>query len=67
MYTAENMSRMLGNEATDTDAERFAAYLLEQGWQLYEDDGQIFASRNGKAMTEQEWQEAIADYYNGLC
>lgn len=64
-YTAENMSRMLGNEATNADAERFAAYLLARGWELCEDDGQIHASRNGEAMTEAEWQAAIADCYNG--
>lgn len=64
-YTAENMSRMLGNKATNADAERFAAHLLAHGWELYEVDGQIHASRNGEAMTEAEWQYAIVDYYNG--
>lgn len=62
MYTADNMSRLLGNEATNEDAERFAAYLIVQGWELLEnEDGQIEAWRNGQAMTEQEWQDALAD------
>ena len=61
MYTTDNMSRLLGNEATNEDAERFAAYLIAQGWELLEnEDGQIEAWRNDDAMTEQEWQEALA-------
>lgn len=58
-YTAENMRRMLGNEASNADAERFAAYLLAHGWELCEFDGQVFAIRNGEAMTEQEWQDSL--------
>lgn len=65
MYTADNMSLLLGNEATDEDAERFAAYLIVQGWELLEnEDGQIEAWRNGQAMTEQEWQDALADGFH---
>ena len=64
MYTADNMSRLLGNEATNEDAERFAAYLIAQGWELLEnEDGQIEAWRNDNTMTEQEWQEALADCF----
>lgn len=65
MYTADNMTRMLGNEATNEDAERFAAYLIAQGWELLEnEDGQIEAWRNDNAMTEQEWQDALADCFH---
>ena len=64
MYTADNMSRLLGYDATDADASRFAAYLIVQGWELLENkDGQIEAWRNGQAMTEQEWQDALADCF----
>lgn len=65
MYTAENMTRMLGSDATDADAERFATYLLSHGWELFENgDGQIEAWRNGQAMTEQEWQDALSDCFH---
>ncbi len=64
MYTADNMTRMLGSDATDADASRFASYLISGGWELLEDsDGQIEAWRNGQAMTEQEWQDALADCF----
>ena len=64
MYTADNMSRMLGSDATDADASRFASYLISGGWELLENsDDQIEAWRNGQAMTEQEWQDALADCF----
>lgn len=64
MYTADNMSRLLGNEATNEDAERFAAYLIAQGWELLENsDSQVEAWRDGQAMTEQEWQDALSDCF----
>lgn len=64
-YTTDNMSRLLGNLATTEDAERFAAYLIAQGWELIENsDGQIEAWRNDKSMTEQEWQEALASCFD---
>lgn len=44
MYTADNMTRMLGSDATDADASRFASYLISGGWELLENsDGQIEA------------------------
>ena len=65
MYTADNMSRLLGNEATNEDAERFSAYLISQGWELLENsDGQMEAWRDGQAMTEQEWQDALSDCFH---
>lgn len=64
MYTADNMARMLGSDATDADASRFASYLISGGWELLENnDGQIEAWRNGQTMTEQEWQDALADCF----
>ena len=65
IYTAENMARMLGDQATNAAAEQFASYLMAHGWELYEIDGQIHAIRNDAEMTELEWQDAIVDYYNG--
>ena len=47
-YTADNMTRLLGNLATDADANRFASYLPMEAW------------RDGQAMTEQEWQDELA-------
>lgn len=65
MYTAEKMTRMLGYDATDADASRFAAYLISQGWELLENsDGQMEAWRDGQAMTEQEWQDALSDCFH---
>ena len=64
MYTADNMARMLGSDATDADASRFASYLISGGWELLENnDGQIEAWCNGQTMTEQEWQDALADCF----
>ena len=64
-YTADNMARLLGNLATDADAERFASYLVSQGWELEEDsEGQVIAFRGGEAMTEQEWQDSLAGCFS---
>lgn len=64
-YTADNMSRLLGNEATNEDVERFAAHLTARGWELVENsDGQVEAYRDDEAMTEQEWQEELAACFN---
>ena len=62
-FTAENMSRMLGEMASDTDAARFAEFLISRGWELELQDGQIVASRNDEYMTESEWQEALEDAF----
>lgn len=63
-YTADNMSRLLGNVATNEDAERFAAHLTDQGWELIENsDGQLEAWRDGEAMTEEEWQEELSECF----
>lgn len=60
-YTTDNMSRLLGNAATNEDAERFGEFLEERGWELLENsDGHMYPYRNGEAMTEQEWQEELA-------
>lgn len=60
-YTADNMERMLGNLATNADAERFASYLIARGWELEEDsEGQVVAFKGGEEMTEQEWQDELA-------
>ena len=64
-YTADNMTRLLGNLANDDDTERFASYLLSKGWELEEDsEGQVVAFKEGEEMTEQEWQEALADCFS---
>ena len=63
-YTAENMIDMLGNEATDEDAEKFAAYLISHGWDLSEVDGQSKASKDDEYMTEEEWLKALGECFN---
>lgn len=63
-YTTDNMSRLLGNAATNEDAERFADYLIAEGWELVENsDGQMEAFRDDEAMTEQEWQAALVECF----
>lgn len=63
-YTAENMNRLLGYEASNEDAVRFADYLSATGWELTENnDGQIEAWRDDQGMDEQEWQMALADCF----
>lgn len=63
-YTAENMIDLLGAEATDDDAEKFAAFLLSEGWSLDEVDGQIRASKDDELMTESEWSRALEECFN---
>lgn len=58
-FTAETMSRLLGNMATDADAKQFAAYLRNTGWELEMIEEQICASRDGEDMTEDEWLQAL--------
>lgn len=66
-YTADNMSRLLGNEATNEEAERFAAHLVAFGWELFEDnDGQMWCRRYDDAdevMDEEDRQEAISECF----
>ena len=63
-YTAENMIDLLGNEASDEDAEKFAAYLIKNGWDLNEVDGQIKPSKNDEYMTEEEWAKTIQECFD---
>lgn len=58
-YTADNMSRFIGPDGTDEDAQKIGEYLGTHGWELVEIDGQFVAYRNGEEMTEYEWQEAL--------
>lgn len=63
-YTAENMNRLLGYEASNEDAVRFAEYLTATGWELIENhDGQMEAWRDDQQMDEQEWQMALEDCF----
>lgn len=67
MYTADNMSNLLGNEATNEDAQRFAAHLIAFGWELFEDsDGQLWCRRYNDEdveMDEDDRQAAIAECF----
>lgn len=56
----EYMERLLGTSYNDQDAVCFASWLESHGWQLFlADDGQYHATRNGREMTESEWQENL--------
>ena len=60
MYTADNMSRLLGQDATDIDAQTFASFLEAEGWELIEDsEGQMVPYLNNVKMSEGEWQNAL--------
>lgn len=67
-YNAENMSGICGNDCTDEQANNFAEYLINQGWELHlyleehASHEQYYAHRDGEEMTETEWAEALADY-----
>lgn len=63
MFTADNMSRFLGQDASDQDATRFGEYLESRGWELLEEEGQMFAYKGGRPMQEWEWHEALADCF----
>lgn len=64
MYNADNMLRFLGPDATNVEAREFAEHLLDQNWDLLkDDDGQYHAYRNGEEMTEQEWHDALKNFF----
>ena len=63
-YTADNMLRFLGSEATDEDAQRMGEYLESQGWELSIEDGEYHAFKNGQPMTEQECHDALKDVFS---
>ena len=58
-YTSENMSSFLGCYCTDEDAEKFAKYLLDDGWELVEIDGQFHAFKDEEEMAECQWYRAL--------
>lgn len=63
MYNADNMSLFLGNDVSDREAEQFAIFLENRGWELVlNSDGQYVAYRDGEEMTESEWQAELDAY-----
>lgn len=60
-YNCDNMAGFLGNMATDAQAEKFADYLLAQGWELEFPRGceYLEAYRNDEEMTEEELDCAL--------
>jgi len=65
MYNADNMHRFLGPDGTDNDAQRLAEFLTGNGWTLEMRDGQYVAFMGDEEMTEQEWQDALAECFRG--
>lgn len=61
------MTRLLGKETTEEDAQRFAAHLIAFGWELFEgSDGQMWCRRDNDAdevMDEEGRQEAISECF----
>ena len=64
MYTADNMMRFLGPDATDADAQRMGEFLEAQGWELTLRDGEYVAYRNDDEMTESEWHDALHECFS---
>ena len=62
-YTADNMLRFLGSEATDEDATSMGSYLEEQGWELSLEDGEFHAYKDGREMSELEWHAALRNVF----
>lgn len=66
MYNAMNMTRFLGHDASDSDAQRMGEYLVAQGWELtLDNEGYFQAFRNDAEITENEWQNALAACFDG--
>ena len=64
VYTANNMMRFLGTDATDADAVRMGEYLEQNGWELLlDDDGEFVAYKDGRRMTEPEWHAALKNAF----
>lgn len=71
-FNRDNMSHLLGSDCTDWEADNFAQYLQNKGWELLLSDN-VFRAYNrntGKEMSENirilmidEWVSII--YYNG--
>ena len=56
MYNADTMHSFLGSEGTDEQAQIFARYLLNHGWELVE-------NVDGEEMTELEWQATLLECF----
>lgn len=68
-YTTDNMSRFLGSDSNNAEAEKLAAYLIGNGWTLEIPDGEneyhASIEENGewREMDDQEWQAALAECF----
>ena len=69
-YTTDNMSRFLGSDSNNAEAEKLATYLIGNGWTLEIPDGEneyhASIEENGewREMSESEWQEALVECFN---
>lgn len=65
-YNADNMGRFLGSDSNNAEAEKLAAYLIENGWTLEIPDGEneyhasIEEDGEWREMDESEWQDALS-------
>ena len=65
-YTTDNMSRFLGSDSNNAEAEKLATYLIGNGWTLEIPDGEneyhasIEEDGEWREMNDQEWQNALA-------
>lgn len=67
MYNTDNMQQFLGSEGTDEQAQIFAMYLLNHGWELVEKSDGLYRAyhTDGKEMTEMEWQDTLQNCFGG--
>lgn len=65
MYNTDNMQQFLGSEGTDEQAQIFAMYLLNHGWELVENADGLYSAyhADGEEMTEDEWQAALLECF----
>ena len=69
-YTTDNMGRFLGSDSNNADAEKLAAYLIDNGWTLEIPDGEneyhasIEEDGEWREMDEQEWHAALSACFN---
>ena len=63
-YNAKNMGHFLGDDPSDDECAAFAKMLIDEGWQLVLIDCWFHAIRDGKEMSDDEWHQAMTDFYD---
>ena len=59
-FTCDNMSKFLGSECTDEDAEILGNWLKNNGYELQKDsEGNFDAYKDGEKISEVEYQDIL--------